>query len=250
MRALEVLDLFIDAETATLGVTEIAQASGLSKAVVYRILSAFRAKAFLCLEPGTHRYYLGPRVLELGLSYLDRIDMRPLAKTAMVQLVEETNETATLSIRMGWTRVYIDQVTSHQDVKMVVQIGKPFPLHAGASSKALLASLDPEEIDEYLASHELDALTPRTPTDPGRIRAELAQIRKRGYAQSFGERDVSAGSVAAPIRGRDGAVVGVISVSGPIERFRPESKQSAKLLLDAVSGVSAQLGYRPETIKS
>jgi IclR family acetate operon transcriptional repressor len=245
MRALEVLDMFIDAETSTLGVTEIAQASGLSKAVVYRILSAFRAKGFLNLEPETHRYYLGPRILELGLSYLDRIDMRQVAKEAMVHLVEATDETATLSVRLGWSRVYIDQVTPNQDIKMVVQIGKPFPLHAGASSKALLASLEPDEIEEYLNSQELVPLTAKTPTDPDRIRAELALIRKRGYAFSFGERDMSAGSVAAPIRGSDGNVLGVISVSGPIERFRAESKQSAKLLVQAVDVVSAQLGYRP-----
>jgi IclR family acetate operon transcriptional repressor len=244
MRALEVLDLFIDAETATLGVTEIAQASGLSKAVVYRILSAFRAKGFLNLEAETHRYHLGPRILELGLSYLDRIDMRQVAREAMVRLVERTDETATLSVRLGWTRVYIDQVTPDQDIKMVVQIGRPFPLHTGASSKALLASLPPDEIEEYLTSHELVALTGRTPTDPDRIRTELALIRKRGYALSFGERDVSAGSVAAPIRGSQGEVLGVISVSGPIERFRAESRQSAQLLVDAVDGVSAQLGYR------
>jgi DNA-binding IclR family transcriptional regulator len=243
-RALEVLELFIGAESPTLGVTEIASSLGLSKAVVHRILSAFRIKGFVDMDPTTHRYLLGPQALVLGLTCLDRIDMRNIARAAMIDLVHATDETATLSVRVGWNRVYLDQVTPDRELKMVVQIGRPFPLHTGASSKALLAYMPNEKIEEYLTSHELVALTDRSLTDPEKIRAELALIRKQGYAYSLGERDGSAASVAAPLHGHDEQVVGVISVSGPAERFRAESEKSALLLLEAVHQVSQRLGSR------
>jgi IclR family transcriptional regulator, acetate operon repressor len=126
---------------------------------------------------------------------------------------------------------------------MVVQLGRPFPLHTGASSKAMLAFLPAAERAEYLTTHDLVRLTTATLTEPDALSAQLEQVRERGYASSFGERDASAGSVAAPIFDRDGHLAAVISVSGPLERFRDESEQAAALLLTATQGLSHQLGY-------
>jgi len=243
-RALDILSLFARSTSPTLGVTEIANALDMSKAVVHRMLAAARAKGFIEIDEDSHRYRLGPQSLYLGLSYLDRIDVRALAKEEMHELVAATNETATLSVRVGWSRVYIDQVTPHRDVKMVVQLGRPFPLHTGASSKALLAFLPEREREEYLRDHELVSLTPLTITDPEALRRELEAIRIKGFAVSLGERDPSAGSVAAPILSREGVATAVVSVCGPVERFRTESERAAKLLLEATRRVSDRLGYR------
>lgn len=243
-RALSVLSLFVESGSETLGVTDISQQLNLSKAVVHRILSTFRVHEFVEIDETTHRYRLGPKILLLGLSQLDRMEFRIIAHEAMIHLVAATHETATLSIRVGWDRVYIDQVTPERDIKMVVQLGKPFPLHTGASSKALLAFLSSPEQEEYFDSHELVAMTSKTITDPVRLRKELRRIREAGYAMSFGERDSSAGSVAAPIVGRDGRLLGVISISGPGDRFRSEVESASKALLEATRSVSARMGYR------
>ena len=243
-RALDVLTLFHDTDQRTLGVTEISQELDLSKAVVHRILASFRAKGFVELDEDTRRYSLGPKILFLGLTYLDRIDLRGVAREAMGELCEKTGETATLSIRSGGTRVYIDQVTPIRDVKMVVQLGTPFPLHAGASSKAFLAFLPRAEQDSYLAQRRLDKLTPLTITDAKALRAELESIRSSGYAQSFGERMAGAGAVAAPLFGYDDVPLAVISVCGPIERFRDEADDAARLLLEVTQRASARMGYR------
>ena len=162
----------------------------------------------------------------------------------MLELAKQTNETATLSVRVGFERVYIDQVTPERDVKMVVQLGKPFPLHTGTSSKAMLASLSPAEQDDYFARIKLVALTKNSITDRQRLRDEIVAIRRCGYARSIGEHDESAASVAAPIFGQSGNLVGVISVSGPRERFGPEMDEAAAALLKTVDTVSARLGYR------
>ena len=245
-RALDVLRCFGRSGQATLGVTELAEELGLSKAVVHRTLSAFRSRGFLEIDENTHRYRLGPEILLLGLRYLDRIDVRSLGRQTLTDLVAATNETATLSVRVGWTRVYVDQVTPDRDVKMVVRIGEPFPLHAGASSKAMLAFLPAGEQEEYLARHSLSPVTPLTITDPDRLRKELDAIRTAGFAVSFGERDASAGSVAAPVLGHENLPVAVISVSGPVERFRAEVQSASLELLAAVHDLSRRLGYRDE----
>jgi IclR family transcriptional regulator, acetate operon repressor len=243
-RATDVLALFADSDEPTLGVTEIAQRLRLSKAVVYRILSSFRAKGFVELDESSRRYSLGPRVLHLGLAYMNRTDVASLARPELEHLSKATDETATLSLRVAGSRMYVDQVTPDRDVKMVVQLGQRFPLHAGASSKAFLAFLDPEEQSEYL-SKPLERLTPRTVVSERTLRKELREIRERGWASSSGERLDGAGSVAAPVLGHDGAPVAVISVCGPAERFRDEVEDAAKLLVAVTTRLSRRLGYRP-----
>lgn len=242
-RAIDVLDLFAESQEPTLGVTEIAQQLGISKAVVFRILSSFRAKGFVEMDERTHRYALGPKVLQLGLSHLARFDVRQKAHDVLEALSRETDETATLSVLAGDQRVYIDQVTPARDVRMVVELGRPQVLHAGASSKALLAFLPSEVQAEYLRG-KLQRLTKTTITNAGALRKELDAIRTRGYAVSFGERLEGAGSVAAPVLGHDDQVVAVISVSGPVERFRAVSERAAKLLVKETSDLSRRLGYQ------
>ena len=242
-RALDILRLFAESSSPTLGVTELSKATGLSKAVVYRILSACRSQGYLELDEESHRYRLGVSSMRLGLAYLDRLEVRSVARRVMQRLVEATGETVTLSGRVGWTRVYLDQVVPDRDVKMTVRLGHPFPLHTGASSKALLAYLPEEEQDEYLSTQPLEALTPLTITDRGALRRELDAICIKGYAVSQGERDPSAGSVAAPVFDREGKLAAVVSVSGPVERFRSETEKAAALLLEATAEISELLGF-------
>ena len=97
---------------------------------------------------------------------------------------------------------------------MSVKVGAAYPLHAGASSKALLAFLPADEIDDYLRRSELDALTTETITDGTILRRELDQIRQQGFAVSLGERQAGAGSVAAPVLNDRGEVVMVVGPSG------------------------------------
>lgn len=242
-RAMDVLTLFTERSEQTLGVTEISTALGLSKAVVHRILSTLQEKGYIQVEPQTRRYALGRASLRLGLTYLERIDIRQLARPYLQQLVEETAETSTLSIRTGWTRVYIDQVTPPTDIKMSVRLGMPHELHAGSSSKALLAFLDAEEQEAYLAKGALAATTRSTITDPDRLRADLAEVRARGYARSLAERQEGAASVAAPVLDHHGHPIASLSVCGPLERFAPKMDAAAASLLAVTRELSDQLGY-------
>jgi len=92
------------------------------------------------------------------------------------------------------------------------------PLNAGASAKAILAFLSEDEIANRL-SVPLVAVTPNTITDPERLRADLAETRRRGYAISMEETDLGAGGVAAPVRTTDGYAIAAIGVAGPLHRL-------------------------------
>ena len=242
-RAADVLQLFTTPERTDLGVTEIANHLGLSKAVVHRVLTTLVAKGFVQTDEVSHRYRLGPMALALGVAYLDRIDIRALARPRLRELSERTNETATLSLRYGWERMYVDQVTPNREVKMTVAIGRGLPLHAGSSSKAFLAFLTEDEQEHYLREHDLEQLTDRTIVDADQLRRDLHRIRERGYAVSFGERQAGAGSLAAPVRDHRGRPAAAVSVCGPLERFREEVDLFATLLLEVTADLSRQLGY-------
>jgi IclR family transcriptional regulator, acetate operon repressor len=178
----------------------------------------------------------------LGRAYLARTDLRAIAAPELRRLSEETGETATLSIRRGDMRLYVDQVVPEQELRLQVQLGTPYPLHAGGPSKAFLAFLGADEIELYLAKHALTALTEKTIVDEGALRLELAAIRRRGYATSMGERQVGAASIAAPVFDHDGHVIAVLSAAGPLSRFKPRMSVCADKLL-AAARVSAHLGY-------
>lgn len=235
------LATFVDADGASLGVTEIAQKLSLSKAVVHRILASLRGRGLVEIDEDTRRYSLGPAALALGLTYLKTIEVRELARPYLRSLSAESGETATLSVRRGGIRMYVEQVTPEREVKMTVQLGHPYPLHAGSSSKAFLAYMPEDEVEEVLEG-PLDPLTDMTITDPKPLRADLDTIRERGYAVSLGERQEGAGSLAAPVFDHEGVPVAVISVCGPIERFREEIDELAPMLLRATSELSRQLG--------
>ncbi len=243
-RALSVLDLMATTDRDDLGVTEIARELGLSKAVVHRVLVTLVARDYLQVDAVSRRYRLGPKVLALGSAYLSRFDLRALVLPRLQELSRRTGETATLSLRSGWSRMYVEQVTPDREIRMSVAIGRSYPLHAGSSSKSFLAFLPSAEQERYIEEHALTAFTGTTITDPQRLRAELASVRARGYAVSIEERQAGAGSVAAPILDHDALPVAVISICGPVERFRTQIETLPMLLAETCRDLSRRAGHQ------
>ncbi|WP_273847327.1 IclR family transcriptional regulator [Rubrobacter calidifluminis] len=230
-------------EQERLGVSEIARRLGLSKAVVYRILRSLASRQLVIFEEHTRSYRLGPAAATLGARALRDFDLRRAAMPVLSRLQRETGETATISALVGTHRVYLDQVLSLNEIKMSVQIGHPFPLHAGASSRAILAFCMPE-LRETVLHGTLERLTPGTITNRRRLEEELERVRREGTAISFGERQVGAGSVATPVFGIDGYAIGSLSVCGPVDRFNEETVDRLRpLVREAGLEVSKKLGW-------
>lgn len=241
-RVADVLMLFTSGPDA-LGVSAVARELGLSKAVVHRILRTLADRQLIVPEPESRGYRLGPASAALGARALRGSGLRSVGVPVIRTLQQETGETTTLSALVPGGRVYLDQVESAREVKMTVELGVRFPLHAGSSGKAILAFLPGEE-QEALLNAGLGRLTSRTIMDPDQLRAELAGIRREGVASSRGERQADAGSVAAPLFDVDGEVVGSVSVCGPLSRVDDEARhRMAPALRSAADTISRQLGW-------
>lgn len=242
-RVADVLLLFTDGPQ-TLGVSAIARTLGLSKTVVHRTLTSLTERGLVSSDQRTREYHLGPTAAALGARALRDSELRSAALPAMRDLQKATGETVTVSARVPHGRVYLDQVESTWEIKMTVEVGRRFPLHAGSSSTCILAFLGPTEI-EALLSQGLERLTSKTITDADALRLRLSDVRREGVAHSDGERQEGASSVAAPVFGVDGDVLGAISICGPAPRFDAATRtRDVPLLRVAADTISRQLGWR------
>jgi IclR family transcriptional regulator, acetate operon repressor len=223
------------------GVSEGARRLGLSKTVVHRILRSLASRRLVSADDARGRYCLGPAAAALGARAMRDLDLRAAAMPVLRRLHAATDETTTVSALVGTARIYLDQVVSLNEIKMTVEVGRPFPLHAGASSKALLAAAGPE-LQAQVLDGELAVLTPLTIVSRDRLRRELDAISETGVAVSHGERQDGAGSVAAAVIGVDDHVIGAISLCGPVARFGgDEVKRYRPLVRDAAAEISAGL---------
>lgn len=204
------------------GVSELARSLEMPKSAVHRTLTTLTRTGLMRKDPGTAKYRLGPRALDIGFAAMDHGDLRTLALPIMRYATELTGETTTLSLLVGRERFYAAQLESPHDVRMTVEVGLRAPLYAGASGRALLAALDPAALADYLDSVELIRLTDRTISSVPELRSVLEDVRRVGYAVSRGERDPWAASVAAAFRDREGGVLGSLSICGPLGRFDAE----------------------------
>lgn len=242
-RVADVLLAFIGRDDAV-GVTTLARELDLSKAVVHRILRTLVDRKLLEADIATRGYRLGQAAAAIGARAMRESRVREIAMPRMRELRAVTGETSTLSVRVPGGRVYLDQVESLQEVKMTVELGRRFPLHAGSSSRAILAFLPKDEQDSVIAAG-LDPLTSETVIDPERLREALETVRSTGIARSYGERQVGAASVACPVFDLDGQVVAAISVCGPRVRLSDETmREFGALVRSASDQVSVALGWR------
>lgn len=242
-RAVDLLMAFTS-EERWLSLAELAVRTRLSKPTAYRLLATLLRRGLVAQDEATGRYGLGLEVHTLAS--LSRTDLRERALPIMRWIRDAVNETVVLGVRDGDDRVHIEHVESLQPYRRTSRAGERIPLYAGAGSKVLLAGMDDREVDAYLARTRLVAFSPTTITEPARLRAEVALIRDRGYAESRNERNYGGAGVAAPVRDRTGAVVAVLHVSAPEARYTPELRERCiAAMLDGVERLSRALGYRP-----
>ena len=238
-RAAAVLDTL--AEDGELGTNEIARRTSLHPSSVSRLLATLVDAGLAEHVPETGRYRLGLRLVELGNAVLARLDLREIARPHLRALVEETGETATLSVPGDPDAITVDFVQSASSVQGVARVGRPSVAHATATGKVALAFGDLS-----LPKGPLHAFTERTIVDRARLDREVKAVRDQGWAQAVGEREDDLNAVAAPVRGSRGELVAVLGVQGPAPRFDAEAiSRAAEALLARAAAVSDALGWRP-----
>ena len=241
-RALRALELI--AEAGELGVTELGRRLGVHKATASRLAAALARRGLVERDPVSDRYRLGFGLIRLAGAAMAGLDLVSSARPVLEELAEQTRETVTLGVLSGDDVVSIDQVTGARSIVSVSWVGKRTPLHTTSTGKVLLAAMDDAELDRRLA-RGLEPSTPRTVTDQAVLRTQLAEVRRRGWAQTLEELEEGLNAVAAPVRQADGEVVGALSVSGPAFRMRPvDLPRLGRLTALAAEQVSRRLGHQ------
>ena len=201
--------------------TELTDRTGLSRATTHRLAVALETHRLLS-RGADGLWRLGPRLGELAGGHGgDRLLAR--AAAVLVRLRDSTGESAQLYRRQRDVRVCVAASERVSGLRDTVPVGSSLPLTAGSAAQVLLA-WTPEDPLVPLA-----AFSPRA----------LAEVRRRGWAQSVGERESGVASVSAPVRRPDGTVLAAVSVSGPVDRL---TRSPGRLHADAVLQAAGELG--------
>ena len=215
-KAVLVLEAVQGGATSLAALTE---RTGLSRATAHRLAVALAVHRLLARD-GDGRWRIGARAGELAGASGDRLLER--AGQVLTKLRDATGESAQLYRRQGDRRLCVAAAERGSGLRDTVPVGSALPLTAGSAAQILLA-WTPED---PLVSRA--AFTART----------LADVRRRGWAHSVGERETGVASVSAPVHGPAGAVVAAVSVSGPLERL---TRSPGRLHAQAVLAAAAEL---------
>ncbi|MGH3098164.1 MAG: IclR family transcriptional regulator [Streptosporangiales bacterium] len=227
-----------------IGVSELARELGLPKSSVQRALRTLHAAGWLH-QAGTEltRWALTTKALHVAHHVGGDLSLRDVAVPVMEELREETGETVHLEVREGRHAVLIERLETPKPVRIVLPLGVGAPLHGSSNGKAILAHCPPEEIEQIIAEG-LPRYTDATIVDAGALRAELADIRRRGYATNRGEWRTDVAAVAAAILDGEGHAVASMSISTPIDRMPDDVRpRYGALVREAVGRVSEGLGH-------
>ncbi|MEU5551227.1 MULTISPECIES: IclR family transcriptional regulator [unclassified Micromonospora] len=235
-KVLALLDAFSPGEPA-LTLSELARRAELPLPTAYRRVAEL--VAWGALERGDDaRYRVGLRLWEVGSLAPRGLGLRELALPVLEDLYEVTHENVQLAVRQDLELVFIERIAGRHAVPVLTRVGGRFALHATGVGLVLLAHA-PAQVQERVLAAPLERYTELTVTDPVRLRRQLAEVRRAGYAISDRQVTMDALSVAAPIAGPDG-VVAAISLVVAYDRADPLAL--APLVQAAGRVVSRSLG--------
>ncbi len=223
-KALKVLVTLGDAGYE-LGITELCKSTGYPLGTMSRMIATLKKMNFVLQNPASKKYSLGPAINWLATVPSELAILRNVARPILYELRNRTGETSHLYVRRGAQREHVDFVESLQELHTSGRIGDRVPIYAGAASRVLWAFDPDEEIEAFLDSLALLQITENTVVDKGTLLKEVRKIRKQKYVVSFGERNPSIGSIAAPVFDQEQKVIAAISVSLPSVRFTPAHVQ-------------------------
>lgn len=202
-------------------VTDLADKLEIHKSTVSRLLATLESHGLVEQDAASGAFRLGYGIVRLAGGVNHAFDLGSVSRPVCVALAREVRETINLVVLDGVHTMCIDQVLGAASVTTVNWMGKRSPTHVAASGKVLLAHLAADlALDDHV-TNPLEGPTARSITDLDDLRADLAVVRDRGWADSVDEQEVGLTSVAAPVHGPDGNVVAAVAVSGPTFRLAP-----------------------------
>ncbi len=199
-----------------LTLSEVAVRTGVTRAVARRFLLTLASLGYV--RSDGRFFSLTARVLELGYAYLSSLSLPEVAESHLEALVNEVNESSSISVLDGHDVVYVARVPVSRIMTVSISVGTRFPAYATSMGRVLLAGLPEPELAEYLASVSMEPLTARTVTSVDTLRAEVAKARTQGWALVNQELEEGLRALAAPVRDRTGRVIAAVNVSAHASR--------------------------------
>ena len=209
----------LEAGPATLA--HLVAATGLARPTAHRLAVALEHHRLVARDL-QGRFILGPRLGELSAA-AGEDQLLAAAGPILNRLRETTGESAQLYRRQGDQRICVAAAERMTGLRDTVPVGSALTMRAGSAAQVLMAWEEPERLHRGLRDARFSATA-------------LSGVRRRGWAQSIGEREPGVASVSAPVRGPNAKVVAAVSVSGPIERLtRAPGRMHAAAVLTAAT---------------
>ncbi|WP_432824526.1 IclR family transcriptional regulator domain-containing protein [Dactylosporangium sp. CA-092794] len=249
-RGLDVLRCF-RAGRPLMTLSEIAAETGLARPTVRRILITLEQLGYV--RSAERDFALTPRVLELGMAYVNALSIWEVARPHMLRLVEQTGESTSMAQLDGSDIVYVARVAVPKIVTLAVTIGTRFPAPATSMGKVLLAALTPDELTAVLAEPGRSGIDPRWHPDRAELDAALREVRAKGWAMADQALAPGIRSVATGVRDGDGRAVAALNVTVHAAETSTErlTEHHLPLLLRAAADIShdwARRGSVPLTV--
>ncbi|MEL6680935.1 MAG: IclR family transcriptional regulator, partial [Pseudomonadota bacterium] len=198
--------------------TEVNEMLGLPKPTVHRLFHTLEAEGFLQRDLDGKSYSPGRRLRKLAVNVLSSLRVRTARLAILNDLAEAVGETCNIATPDRDAMVYLDRVETKWPLRIQLPVGTTVPFNCTASGKMYLSTLKPSHLDRYIASAKLARATERSMTDPGELRREMREIKKRGYSTDNEEFMVGMTAVAVPILDDQSRLLSTLSVHAPIQR--------------------------------
>jgi DNA-binding IclR family transcriptional regulator len=231
-----------------MSIAGIADSLQLPRATTHRLLTLLREQGMVEHDSDSRRYRVGSEFFRIAALVSGKLSIESLAQPIMRGLVAETDETSLLAIYRPHDHLMVFAASERADHALgyTVEMRRPLSVLWGASGRAILAALPDEEVDLILkvGGDERSPATAAPLPDPSALKAELAEIRRSGYATSLSQRIPHAYSVAAAFRHASGESAGSISVTLPEMRLTQETEQRLIApVTQAAREIANLLGY-------
>lgn len=237
-RALAVFDAY-DNDHLSLSLQDIAERIKMPKTTTFRLVNTLERAGFL-VRMDNQQYCLSLKMARLGGLVRSTLSIREIARPIMQQVNEKTSETITLNAIVGNDRMVLEVVDTPAPLMSMARPGQHMPLYVSASSRILLAYMEPAELERVLAANANDSDFDRAALD-----LELAHFRQLGYAISRGQRVPGLTAIAVPIFDIHDQVRHCLSLTGPSIRVDSRDQELAEIMLAAGRDISSRLGASP-----
>lgn len=225
-RTLHLLGVLADA-AGTVTVKYVAEQMNLAPSTAHRLLQLLRKEGFVEAAEGGRQYAIGPQFYRVAARVAVNISPTGIAQATIDAIADTFNETVMFGLYLPTERAlsFSGRADGQQKLKYQIDMHRPLSLVWGASGKAILAFLPPEQVHAILVTEGLSPATGAPPPDADTLEKELQRIRARGYAVSESEKLPDARGIAAPVFGPAG-VIGCICLTSPKSRMLHASIES------------------------